>query len=89
MLTLRAGVTSLSDLFDRMLKGVRVRIPLGKLATHHGLSVWCIEFGIAHLTFIFEINNTTYRGMEQWSARQAHNLEVVANGSNPTSATII
>lgn len=25
--------------------------------------------------------------MEQWSARQAHNLKVVSNGSNPTSAT--
>lgn len=25
--------------------------------------------------------------MEQWSARQAHNLKVVSNGSNPTPAT--
>jgi hypothetical protein len=30
---------------------------------------------------------TTYRGVEQWSARKAHNLEV--GGSNPSSATKI
>ena len=30
-------------------------------------------------------NRKSYRGVEQWLARKAHNLEVA--GSNPTSAT--
>ena len=40
-----------------------------------------IQFGLT------DKKETTHCGVEQLVARQAHNLEVVINGSNPTPAT--
>ena len=65
-----------------MLKGVRVRIPLGKLATHHGLSVWCIEFGIAHLTFFY-----ISRGVRRWYLVGLITQCESLGGSSPPPAT--
>ena len=32
--------------------------------------------------------SSKYRGVEKWSSRKPHKLEIVKNGSNPTTATL-